>query len=100
LFIEEDRVQPARLSAAGYAQYHPIASNLTEEGRSRNRRVDIIVLPTRPLPGIMDRQLAHSAAEFPMTSPGPDQKTVQDFLLRASHTSLPSSTMPSSPEIR
>lgn len=100
LFIEEDRVQPARLSAAGYAQYHPIASNLTEEGRSRNRRVDIIVLPTRPLPGIMDRQLAHSAAEFPMTSHGPDQKTVQDFLLRASHTSLPSSTMPSSPEIR
>ncbi|MGA7523816.1 MAG: flagellar motor protein MotB [Acidobacteriaceae bacterium] len=36
---------PARLSAAGYGEYHPVASNDTAEGRSQNRRVDIIVLP-------------------------------------------------------
>jgi len=36
---------PARLSAAGYAEYHPVADNDTPEGRSKNRRVDIIVLP-------------------------------------------------------
>ncbi len=47
LFIERDQILPARLSAAGYAQYHPVASNLTAEGRSKNRRVDIIVLPIR-----------------------------------------------------
>ena len=35
---------PARLSAAGYAEYHPVAGNDTPEGRSQNRRVDIIVL--------------------------------------------------------
>jgi chemotaxis protein MotB len=46
LFIEKDNIVPDRLSAAGYAEYHPVASNLTAAGRSRNRRVDIIVLPT------------------------------------------------------
>jgi chemotaxis protein MotB len=35
---------PARLSAAGYAEYHPIASNSTAQGRAQNRRVDIVIL--------------------------------------------------------
>ncbi|MBN1571516.1 MAG: OmpA family protein [Acidobacteria bacterium] len=35
---------PESLSAAGYAEYRPTASNDTEEGKARNRRVDIIVL--------------------------------------------------------
>jgi chemotaxis protein MotB len=37
-------VQSHRLSAAGYAALHPIASNLTATGRSRNRRVEIVLL--------------------------------------------------------
>ena len=45
LFIENNHLVPAHLSAAGYAEYHPIASNATEAGRNRNRRVDIIVIP-------------------------------------------------------
>jgi chemotaxis protein MotB len=36
---------PERLSAAGYAQYHPVASNVTAQGRAQNRRVDIVILP-------------------------------------------------------
>lgn len=35
---------PELLSAAGYGEYRPVASNDTPEGRARNRRVDIIVL--------------------------------------------------------
>ena len=35
---------PARLSAAGYAEYHPVASNSTFQGRGQNRRVDIVIL--------------------------------------------------------
>jgi chemotaxis protein MotB len=38
------RFMPARLSAAGYAEYHPVASNLTAQGRAQNRRVDIVIL--------------------------------------------------------
>jgi chemotaxis protein MotB len=34
-----------RLSAAGYAEFHPVASNDTAEGRSQNRRVDLVVMP-------------------------------------------------------
>jgi chemotaxis protein MotB len=36
-------VNPRRLSVAGYAQQHPIASNATASGRSHNRRVEIVM---------------------------------------------------------
>lgn len=36
-------VQDQRLSAAGYADLHPLASNATSTGRARNRRVDIVL---------------------------------------------------------
>lgn len=34
-------VSPSRLSAEGFGQQHPVADNSTEEGRQRNRRIDI-----------------------------------------------------------
>ena len=34
---------PERLAAAGYAEFRPIASNETPEGRAMNRRVDVVV---------------------------------------------------------
>lgn len=36
-------IPPPRLSAAGYAEFHPIASNNTPEERATNRRVDLVV---------------------------------------------------------
>jgi chemotaxis protein MotB len=33
-----------RFAVAGYADTSPVASNDTEEGRARNRRVDIVIL--------------------------------------------------------
>lgn len=43
-FIDEARMEPERLSAAGYAEFKPIAGNSTPDGRGRNRRVDIVIL--------------------------------------------------------
>ncbi|MDX9838326.1 MAG: flagellar motor protein MotD, partial [Azoarcus sp.] len=42
LFVESG-VAPERLTAAGYADQRPVADNATEEGRSRNRRVAILI---------------------------------------------------------
>ena len=44
LLIVRHRFSPERLSAAGFAEYHPIASNQTPEGRAQNRRVDVVIL--------------------------------------------------------
>lgn len=47
LLILRYRFSPERLSAAGYAEYHPIASNATPQGRAQNRRVDLVILRER-----------------------------------------------------
>jgi chemotaxis protein MotB len=44
LLVTQYGFNPQDLSAAGYAEFHPIASNDTAEGRSANRRIDIVVL--------------------------------------------------------
>ncbi len=38
-------VSPERLSAIGYGEYRPVASNETVDGRKQNRRVEIVILP-------------------------------------------------------
>ena len=42
-------VPVGRLAIAGYAETIPVAANDTEEGRARNRRVDIVILNRRQL---------------------------------------------------
>ncbi|MFN3535264.1 MAG: flagellar motor protein MotB [Desulfatiglandales bacterium] len=43
--MEECGLDPSRVSAAGYAEFRPISDNSTEEGRARNRRVELTILP-------------------------------------------------------
>jgi chemotaxis protein MotB len=42
----QDGVGAGKLGAVGYAQLHPVESNDTAAGRSRNRRVEIVLLRT------------------------------------------------------
>jgi len=37
-----------RLSAGGFAEFHPVATNQTAEGRAQNRRVDVVILERSP----------------------------------------------------
>ncbi len=71
VFILTYKFSPGRLAAAGYAQYHPVSSNETPEGRALNRRVDIVVLN----PGIAYVQgtTAPPASGEPMGKVFPDQ---------------------------
>lgn len=41
----EFNIQPARLVAAGRSEYSPVASNDTVEGRAKNRRTRIVLMP-------------------------------------------------------
>jgi chemotaxis protein MotB len=47
LLIVKYSFAPQRLSAGGYGEFHPIASNSTEAGRALNRRVDVVVVGKR-----------------------------------------------------
>lgn len=39
------RLDPKKITAAGRGEYNPIASNATKEGRAKNRRTEIILMP-------------------------------------------------------
>lgn len=61
LFRDKFGLPERRMAVAGYADTHPVASNDTEEGRARNRRVDIVVL-TREGLGLEPQQLLEELA--------------------------------------
>ena len=64
-FLQEQAgVDPCRLGAVGYGEFHPVADNDTPEGRAGNRRIAIVVLP---------EELA--ATETPAARPGTDGPT-------------------------
>jgi len=43
--VKEQGISPERLSAIGYGEYRPVASNDSRDGRKQNRRVEIVILP-------------------------------------------------------
>ena len=43
-YLESQGISATRLTARGYGEAQPVASNDTEEGRAQNRRVELIVL--------------------------------------------------------
>lgn len=52
LLVDENKLDAKRVTPAGRGQYFPVESNDTPEGRSKNRRIDIVLTPD--LKGIMD----------------------------------------------
>lgn len=70
IFLDLHAIPPDRISAAGYAEYHPVASNDTPEGRAQNRRVDLVVLPRT--------KIDLSVPGLPKTSTGGWQKITDE----------------------
>ena len=44
-YLEKEGIDPTILSAAAFGEYQPVAENDTSEGRAKNRRIAIILLP-------------------------------------------------------
>jgi chemotaxis protein MotB len=38
-------LDPGKFSATGYGEYQPVDTNDTSEGRDKNRRVEVLILP-------------------------------------------------------
>jgi chemotaxis protein MotB len=53
----QDKVgmDPTRLQAVGFSEYHPVASNDKPVGRSKNRRIEIALLPMTSAPKLQAR---------------------------------------------
>jgi len=83
LFLDLKSMAPERISAAGYAEFHPVASNSTAEGRAENRRVDLVVLPRSGIDLSMP-PAAHSTGQWRRITDG-------DAADRDGKTSLPPS---------
>lgn len=72
--IEEARLDPERLSAAGYGEYRPIDTNETIAGKARNRRVDLVILrlglthaePQAPKVGTEDAEALPEESQTPI----------------------------------
>lgn len=44
-YLTSKGMNPRVLTAAGYGEYKPVASNDTDEGKARNRRVELFLMP-------------------------------------------------------
>ena len=64
---EKAGADPRRLGAVGYGEFHPIADNATPEGRAKNRRIALVVLP---------EELA--TADLPSATRAEEHKETQD----------------------
>ncbi len=47
---DQSRIDPKRLIATGYSKYSPVADNSPDEGKSRNRRIEIVLKPDKRHP--------------------------------------------------
>jgi DNA-binding response OmpR family regulator/outer membrane protein OmpA-like peptidoglycan-associated protein len=60
-------IAPLRLSASGYSEFYPVASNATPEGRAINRRIDLVILnsQTDSAPPVPVKASVDSRAQMP-----------------------------------
>ncbi len=53
-YLQGEGVDPRHLVAAGFSEFDPIADNATDAGRNRNRRIEVVLLPTlKELPEVV-----------------------------------------------
>ncbi|MDX1496947.1 MAG: flagellar motor protein MotD [Salinisphaeraceae bacterium] len=71
--FSEHNIDPQRLSIQGHGEYKPLADNGTAEGRNRNRRVVIVVMPNQS-----DAALPPELAKVEDLPPASDSTTAKE----------------------
>lgn len=90
---EKAGVDPRKVGAVGYGEFRPLAENTTPEGRARNRRIAIVVLPEEIAPADIHPK------EPPATAPPQrDVPPAQVAPTNAAVESVPLSPAPVTPE--
>lgn len=46
LILDNDKLDPAKFSAKGYGDQHPIVPNTSDSNMAKNRRVEVLILPS------------------------------------------------------
>ena len=69
--LDKSSVEPRRVATMGFGKYRPMETNDTEEGRSRNRRVEIVLKATEkaPKPVEVDTAAQQSEPQDPLAPP-------------------------------
>lgn len=70
LFSADYGIPENRMAITGYADTYPVAENGTEEGRAKNRRVDILIMSERAMISTPQAPVV-PVAQAPAVSPGP-----------------------------
>ncbi len=68
-------VESGRLAIAGFAEYDPIADLTTDDGRARNRRTEIVLIPA---PDFVPPSADTKPARLPASKPDKPTTTVND----------------------
>lgn len=82
---EKVGVDPRRLGAVGYGEYHPIADNNTLEGRAKNRRIALVVAPEE----LLAADLMQASTNAPAAATTSTNTTESVTTTNASPTSAP-----------
>lgn len=69
-YFVEAGIDPAAFTAIGYADTRPVSNNVREEGRTRNRRIEIVLTPKQ-----LDAQEGPRSTELPTEEPASLQPT-------------------------
>jgi chemotaxis protein MotB len=67
-FLQDQGVDPTKLSGAGYGEFQPIGANDTPEGRSLNRRIEIVLANAE---GMAPPSITAEEAAAPDVAPAP-----------------------------
>ncbi len=84
-FLIHSGIPPDRMSVAGLAEFQPLEPNTTQRGRSRNRRVEIVIFDDKP------------SFWAPLKKPKADEFNPLRWLTLISHDRVAPSSIPTDP---